>query len=74
MRNQSRHFSSLKTVLAGVSQRSVLCPLLIFIYMNGITDYLYHMAGLFVDDTSLIISSNDLELTEHVLNTDLVKL
>ena len=32
------------------------------------------MARLFVDDTSLSFSSNNLAFIEHILNTDLVKL
>ena len=78
MRNQkvfvNGTFSSLKFILAGVPQGSVLGPLLILIYINELADYLHGMARLFADDTSLSFSSNNLAFIEHILNSDLVKL
>ena len=67
-------FSSLKFILAGVPQGSVLGPLFCLIYINDVADYLLGMARLFADDTSLSFSSNNLAFIEHILNTDLVKL
>ena len=78
MRNQrvfvNDNFSSLKFILAGVSKRPVLGPLLLLIYISDIADYLHSMARLFADDTSVSVPANHLPFLEHVLNTSLVKL
>ena len=77
MRNQkvfvNGTFSSLKFILAGDPQGSVLGPLFFLIYINDLADYLHGMA-MFADDTSLSFSSNNLAFIEHILNSDLVKL
>ena len=78
MRNQSVFvngtFSSLKFILAGVPQGTVLGPPLFLIYINDLTDNLHGMARPFADNASLSFSSNNLAFIEHILNTDLVKL
>ena len=75
MRNQkvfvNGTFSSLKFILAGVPQGSVLGLLFFLIYINDLADYLHGMARLFADDTSLSFSSNHLAFIEHILNSDL---
>ena len=75
MRNQRAFvngtFSSLKFILAGVPQGSVLGPLFFLIYINDLADYLHGMARLFANDTSLSFSSNNLAF---ILNSDRVKL
>ena len=63
-------YSSEKPISAGVPQGSVLGPLLIFIYINDITDKLTGMAGLFADDTSLSFSSTNLAVIERVVNNN----
>ena len=77
MRNQKVFvtctFSSLKLILAGVPQGSVLGPVFFLIYINDLAN-LRGTARLFADDTPLSFSSNNLAFTEHILNTDLVKL
>ena len=67
-------FSSLKFILGGVPQGSVLAPFFFLIYINDLADYLHGMARLFAEDTSLRFSSNNLAFIEHILNSDLVKL
>ena len=78
MRNQkvfvNGTFSSLKFILAGVPQGSVLGLLFFLIYINDLADYLHGMAKLFADDTSLSFSLNNLAFIEHILNSELVKL
>ena len=78
MRNQrvfvNDSFTSLKFILAGVPQGSVLGLLFFLIYINGLAGYLHCMARLCVDDTFLSFSSTSLAFIEHILNSDLVKL
>ena len=78
MRNQkvfvNGTFSSLKFILTGVPQGSVLGLLFFLIYINDLADYLHGMAKLFADDTPLSFSLNNLAFIEHILNSELVKL
>ena len=69
-------YSSKQYVTAGVPQGSVLGPMLILIYMyiNDISEDLTGMTRLFADDTSLSFSSVNLFEIERVLNEDLSKL
>lgn len=67
-------FSQDRTLGAGVPQGSVLGPLLFLIYVNDITESLTSITRLFADDSSLAISSDNIQLIENSLNTDLVKL
>ena len=77
MRNQrvfiNGTFSSLKFILAGVPQGTVLGPLFFLIYINDLADYLHGMAQS-EDEKSLSFSSNNFAFIEHILNSDLVKL
>ena len=54
MRNQkvfvNGTFLSLKVILVGVPQGSVLGPLFFLIYIKDLADYLHGMARLFADD------------------------
>ena len=63
--------SSYLPVLSGVLQGSVLGPLLFLIYINDISDKLKYPTRLFVDDSSLIASSTDINIVEIDVNTDL---
>lgn len=64
-------FSSEKITTAGVPQGSVLGPLLFLIYVNDIADNLLSITRLFADDSSLSISSSNMNFIENTLNTDL---
>ena len=56
---------------AGVPQGSVLCPLLLLLYINDIADELERKTRLYADDTSISHSSSNIVEIETVLNNDL---
>ncbi len=64
-------FSEEKGINAGVPQGSVLCPLLFLIYVNDIAHSLLSTTRLFADDSSLAVSSSEVNHIETTLNTDL---
>lgn len=66
--------SNPNTVKAGVTQGSVLGPLLFLLYINDITDNLGNLARLFADDTSLSYSSRNYDIMKSDINNDLSKL
>ena len=51
--------SSWSSVKAGVTKGSILGPLLFFLYINGIAEYINSSICLFADDTSLYIIVDD---------------
>ena len=53
-------FSSWADVLSGVSQGSVLGPILFLIYINEIADWMTHCIRLFADDTKIWKKSNSI--------------
>jgi hypothetical protein len=60
---------------AGVPQRSVLCPLLFLIFINGITFVVNHCKILlFADDTCLFIEVDNHTDAANKINEDLVKI
>ena len=66
--------STVRKVMAGVPQGSVLGPLLFLVYINDIPDGLHVLTRLFADDTSNSHVSNDLQTIEHDnLGLDLIK-
>ena len=64
-------FSDVKQVNAGVPQGSVLGPLFFLIYVNDITESLLSISRLYADDSSLAVSSNNIDYIETTLNHDL---
>ena len=64
-------FSESKVLGGGVPQGSVLGPLLFLIYVNDIADSLLSITRLFADDSSLAVSSRDVNMIEETLNHDL---
>ena len=66
--------SSWADVNAGVSQGSILEPLLFLIYINDLSDRLTSEFKLFADDTSLFSVVNDINNSASDLNEDLKKI
>ena len=66
--------SSWSPVLAGVSQGSILGPLLILVYINDLSKNLSATAKLFADDTNIFSVIHDISLSSLQLNDDLIKI
>ena len=64
--------SSWRPVLAGVSQGSILGPLLFLVYINNLPNGLKSNPKLFADDTSLFAIVKDKNESADVLNNDLL--
>ena len=62
--------STLKPVLAGVPQGSVLGPLLFLIYVNDIAESLLSLTRLFADDSSLFCSASSVADLQGIINHD----
>ena len=63
--------SSCAPVFAGVPQRSVLDPLFLVIYINDLTKAISSTNKLFPDDTSIFSIVNDIDVSEHELNSEI---
>ena len=63
--------SSWRPVLAGVTQGSILVPLLFLIYINDLPNELKSIAKLFADDTSLFAIVKDKTESANILSNDL---
>ena len=61
-------------ILCGVPPRSILGPLLFNTYVNDLPQVSNHKINLLVDDTNLIISNENDEHLQRVVNTELVKI
>ena len=68
-------FSSKLSVTCGVPQDCILCPLLFLIYIIDVSSSSKSLQFiLFVDDTNLFMSSNNLEDLQHKLISELAGL
>ena len=65
--------SECKPVLMGVSQGSVLGPLLFLIYVNDLQNSMESTPRLFADDTTILIDANSTSELEIKLNEDLAR-
>ena len=63
--------SSWAPVFAGVLRGSVFGPLFFSIYINDLTKAISSTKNVFADDTSIL---NDIDFSEHDLNSDLRKI
>ena len=66
--------SSWQNVYVGVSQGSILGPLLFLIYINDLPEGLTSMCKIFTDDTSLFSKVIDKNNSNSRLNSDLAKI
>ena len=68
------HLSSWSSIETGVSQGSILGPLLFLIYINDLSDGFTTNARLFADDVSLFSVVDNINLSATNLNSDLSKI
>ena len=64
--------SSLRTVSHGVTQRSVLAPLLFILFINDMQNSVeYCKVHHYADDTNLVLTDNSLKKVNRQVNRDL---
>ena len=72
--NISHHFSDLSKVNCGISQGSILGPLLFLLYVNDMAQALHSDLLLYADNSSLTPQHKHVHTIEHQLNKDFTNL
>ena len=72
--NINNHFSDLSKISCGVPQGSILCPLLLLLYVNGMPQDFHSNLFLYADNSSLKFHYKDVHPIEHQLNKDFANL
>ena len=62
--------SNLCNIETGVPQGSTLGPMLFLIYINELLGVSSFETKLFADDTSLLVSANNLKDLQHIINIE----
>ena len=65
------HLSETAVIIAGVSQGSILGPLLFILYMNDLPLHIDNNIDMFADDSTLYTSGHNVDDIQHSLQTNL---
>ena len=72
--NINNHFSDLSKINCGITQGSILGPLLFLLYVNDMPQAVHSDFLLYVDDSSLTFQHKHAHTIEHQLNKDFTNL
>ena len=72
--NINNHFLDLSKISCGVSQGSILDPLLFLLYVNDMPQAIHSDLPLYAEDSSLTFQHKDVHTIVHQLNKDFANL